>query len=196
VVVSGADVEAVRPFNPVPIGDNTSPLSTGYLIDAAGEIAFPIIGKLKMAGLSRLAATEMIKEKLKPYINNPIVNIRVLNYKVTVLGDVKNPGTFTIPNERITLLEALGLAGDMLITGKRENVLVIREVEGKKTEMRIDLTSRQLYSSPAYYLHQNDVIYVEPNKTKINSAAMNASNVGIFIAILSMLTTVAVLLSR
>ncbi|MBL7918668.1 MAG: polysaccharide biosynthesis/export family protein [Bacteroidia bacterium] len=205
VIVMGIEAEAVKPFN-LPtnlisgnnIGGYTqgAPTPPGYLIDGDGNIDLPVIGKVKIAGLTRVAAAELIKEKLKAYINEPIVNIRILNYKVTVLGEVRNPGTFTIPNERITLPEALGIAGDLLITGVRKNVLVIRDIDGKKTETRVDLTSKALFSSPVYYLHQNDVIYIEPNRAKINSSVVNASNVGIVISVISLLTTIAVLLSR
>lgn len=205
VIVMGIEAEAVKPFNlPVTLisGNNIggytqgAPTPPGYLIDMQGNIDLPVIGKVQIAGLTRTAAAEMIKEKLKVYINDPIVNIRILNYKVTVLGEVRNPGTFTIPNERVTLPEALGIAGDLLITGVRKNILVIRDVDGKKTETRVDLTSKELFSSSVYYLHQNDVVYVEPNRAKINSSVVNASNVGIVISVISLLTTIAVLLSR
>jgi polysaccharide export outer membrane protein len=113
-----------------------------------------------------------------------------------VLGEVKSPGTFNIPNERITLLEAIGLAGDLNITAKRKNVLVIRDIDGKKTETRIDLTSKALFSSPVYYLNQNDMVYIEPNRAKINSSVVNASNVGIVISVISLLVTMSVLFTR
>ena len=122
--------------------------------------------------------------------------MRILNYKVTVLGEVKNPGTFTIPNERITLPEALGIAGDLLITGVRHDVLVIRDVDGKITETRIDLRKKDLFRSPVYYLQQNDIVYVEPNRARINSSVVNASNAGIAISVLSLLITMVTLLTR
>lgn len=204
ILVLGLDPEAVKPFNiPVNIISQNiggyiqgSPTPQGYLIDSEGNVDFPVIGKIKLAGLSRSAAIDTLKKQLKPYLTQPTVLIRILNYKVTVLGEVRNPGTFTIPNERITLLEALGIAGDLNITAKRNNVLVIRDVDGKKTETRIDLTSKQLFSSSVYYLNQNDVIYVEPNRAKINSSVVNTSNVGIVISVISLLTTIAVLISR
>lgn len=204
ITVMGLDMVAVQPFNlPVTTLQSVNngysqgaPSPQGYLIDAEGNIDFPVIGKLKLAGLNRVAAIELLKEKLKTYISNPTVHIRILNFKVTVLGEVRSPGTFNIPNERITLLEALGLAGDLNITAKRKNVLVIRDVDGKKTETRVDLTSKELFSSPVYYLNQNDMVYVQPNRAKINSSVVNASNVGIIISIASLLTTIAVLLSR
>jgi len=205
IIVAGLDAEVVRPFNmPTTFISSTqyggyttgTPSQPGYLIDANGNIDFPVIGQIKIAGLDRMTATLLIKEKLSAYLINPIVNIRIINFKVTVLGEVKNPGTFTIPNERITLPEALGIAGDLNITGVRNNVLVIRDVDGKKTETRIDLTSKQLFSSSVYYLNQNDIVYVEPNRAKVNSSTINPANAGIIISAFSLIVTVLALLTR
>ena len=205
ITVLGLDPEITQPFN-LPVTNfnnntsggysqgNASPY--GYLIDANGNIDFPVIGTIKMAGLTRMEATVMLKEKLNIYLNKPVVNIRILNFKVTVLGDVRNPGTFNIPNERITLPEAIGIAGDLNITGIRKNVLVIRDVDGTKVETRVDLTSNELFSSPVYYLNQNDVVYVQPNRAKINSSVLNTANVGIAISVLSLVITMVTLLSR
>lgn len=204
ITVMGLDEQAAKPFNLPSVGVNQAiggyiqgaPTPPGYLIDADGFIDFPVVGKLKLGGLSRNAAIDLIKEQLKPYLSNPTVLIRILNYKITVLGEVRNPGTFTIPNERITLPEALGIAGDLQITGVRKNILVIRETEGKRTETRVDLTSKSLFSSPVFYLQQNDVVYVEPNRAKVNSSVVNASNVSLVISTISLLITMAVLFSR
>jgi len=203
ITVMGLDKEAVVPFN-LPITQFYSnniggyaqgaPTPPGYLIDGDGNIDFPVIGKIKVGGLTRVAAMDLLKTELQAYVNKPTVNIRILNYKVTVLGEVKNPGTFTIPNERVTLPEALGIAGDLLITGVRKNVLVIRDVDGKKVETRVNLTSKDLLSSPVYYLQQNDIVYVEPNRAKVNSSVVNASNVGIAISITSLLVSTMVTL--
>lgn len=204
VTVMGMDAEVVRPFN-LPqqnlnsnLGGYTqgTPPPPGYLVDTEGNIEFPVIGKLKVAGLTRSVIIDSLKNRLKQYVSNPTILIRVLNYKVTVLGEVRNPGTFTIPNERVTLPEALGIAGDLLITGKRKNVLVVRDVDGKKTEYRVDLTSKELFSSPVYYLNQNDVVYVEPNRAKINSSVINPSNAGIVISAVSLVISVLVLISK
>lgn len=204
VNVMGLDEVAVKPFNlPVNIYNNNMsgyssgvPSTQGYLIDSEGNIDFPVIGKIKLAGLNRNEATEVLKEKLKQYINNPTVLIRILNFKVTVLGEVKNPGTFNIPNERITLLEAIGIAGDLNITAVRKNVLVIRDVDGKKTEYRVDLTAKDLFASPVYYLNQNDVVYVTPNRAKINSSVINPANAGIIISAVSLVISVIVLITK
>jgi len=205
ITVMGLEPESVIPFNlpasqvfPNNIGGYAqgAPTPPGYLIDGNGEIDFPVLGKIALAGLTRSEAVDLLKSKLASYIAKPTVNIRILNYKVTVLGEVRNPGTFTIPNEHVTLLEALGIAGDLLITGVRKNVIVIRDVDGKKTETHIDLTTKEIFNSPVYYLQQNDIVYVEPNRAKINSSVVNASNVGIAISVLSLLITMATLLSR
>ena len=199
--VSTIDPDASKPFNlnVVSYSQNNqiigTPTSQSYLISADGTIDFPVIGKIKLAGLSRLDATNFIKEKLESYVENPIVNIRILNFKITVLGEVRNPGTFTIPNERITILDALGYAGDLAITGLRSNILVIRESNGKKVGTRVDLTSADLFNSSVFYLNQNDIIYVQPNKTKVNSAR-SSSNTSIVLTSISLLiTTISVLLT-
>lgn len=198
IQVSAMDPDVVRPFNNNAIGKETgsSNMPNTYLIDNEGMIDFPILGKLKLGGLTTTDATSLLKEKLKVYVNNPIVNLRITNFKVTVLGDVKNPGVYTIPNERITLPEALGLAGDLNITGVRKNILVIREVDGKKTETRVDLTSKAVFTSPVYYLRQNDLIYVEPNKSKINSTDRSTLYGTLAITGVSLLINIINLLTR
>ncbi len=204
ITVLGIDEQAIKPFN-LPLANNNqnnggyaqgAPSPTGYLIDSEGNIDFPVIGKIKLSGLTRSAAIDILKEQLKPYLNNPTILIRILNYKITVLGEVRTPGTFTIPNERITLIEAIGIAGDLQITGVRKNVLVIRDSDGKKTETRVDLTTNELFSSPVYYLQQNDVVYVEPNRAKVNSSVVNTANVSLVISVISLFITMAVLIKR
>jgi polysaccharide export outer membrane protein len=203
ITVMAIDEASVKPFN-IPIQVNQlnggyslgNPTPPGYLVDHEGNIDFPVIGKIKIAGVKRSEAIESLKEKLKAYVNTPTVLMRILNYKVTVLGEVRSPGTFNIPNERITLPEALGIAGDLLISGVRKNILVIRDVDGKKTETRVDMTSKSLFSSPVYYLQQNDIVYVEPNRAKINSSTINTSNVGLIVSMISLIVTISVLLFR
>ena len=141
-------------------------------------------------------ATVLLKEKLSAYINNPVVNIQILNFKVTVLGEVNTPGTFKIPNERITILEALGLAGDLKITGVRKNVLVIRDNNGEKEEFRVNLTDRELFNSPIYYLQQNDVVYVEPNAASRSNSTIWKTTGGVFISLTSLIITTIVLIVK
>ena len=139
----------------------------GYIVDKEGYIDFPVLGRIKVDGITRNQLSELLKEKLSTYLKNPIVTIQFLNFKVTVLGEVKNPGSYKVTTERISLLDALGMAGDLQISGKRKNVLLIRESGNEKQFARIDLTSSDFVDSPFFYLQQNDVIYVEPNKGRV-----------------------------
>ncbi|WP_010179276.1 polysaccharide biosynthesis/export family protein [Aquimarina agarilytica] len=207
VSVSATDMDTARPFNlsqgisssgeTGTSSDSGSSQSPTYLIDYEGNIEFPVLGKLRVVNLTRIQVKKMIKEKLKSYINDPIVSVRLNNFKITVLGEVNNPGSFSIPNERITIIEALGLAGDLTIKGKRTNVTVIRENGIKKTFHKIDLTSKELFNSEAYYLTQNDVLYIEPNESKIRESENNAtklgivfSSIGVLISVLTFMITV------
>jgi polysaccharide biosynthesis/export protein len=202
IVVFGADEISVKPFNLPNLASTSNrgytigaPSTIGYLVDENGNIEFPILGQIKLSGLTRVQASEFLKEKLKAYISNPIINIQILNFKVTVLGEVKNPGTFSIPNERITLFEAIGLAGDLNITGVRKNVLVIREENGVKKEYRVDLNSKEALTSPVYYLNQNDLVYVEPNQARANSSLISSAS-GVFISVASLLITMINVLTK
>src|SRR5690606_26571685 len=152
---------------------STSPLNDGYLVDKAGEINFPVLGKIKIGGLTKDEAIEEVSFRLREYVKDPIVNIRFMNFKVTVIGEVNRPSTFTVATEKITILEALGLAGDMTPYGKRENVLVIRDKDGVRSANRLNLNDKSILSSPYYYLTQNDVVYVEPDKMKAVQVNVN-----------------------
>lgn len=166
-----------------------------YLVDSNGMIDYPVLGKIKIGGLSKNQAIIHLQDLLKEHIKDAIVNIRILNFKLTVLGEVNRPGSFTIPSERITLLEALGQAGDLSIYGSRKNILILRENNGTTTTQRIDITKSDFINSEWYYLRQNDVVYVEPNKTRINSSAVGP-NLTIGISALSLLVTIIALSTR
>lgn len=207
IVVSSTVPEAAAEFNLAAFGIMSN-LSSGnpetansqlrhytYLIDNQGYIEFPTLGKLKLGGLTREAALELLKSELKKYIRDPLINLRILNYKITVQGEVARPGTFNLVTERITLPEALTMAGDMTIYGKRDNVLIIREIDGKRTYNFVDITKSDFINSPFYYLSQNDLVYVEPNKTKMNSSVVGP-NISIALSALSLLITVVALLIR
>jgi polysaccharide export outer membrane protein len=135
-----------------------------YLVDPNGNINFPVLGFVEVAGLTRLDASIKLQNMLREYVDDPVVNIQIKNFKVTVLGQVQRPGTYTMPSDRVTVLEAIGMAGDLQLSAERYNVLVVRETKGQRQEFRLNLTDKSIYSSPAYYLLQNDVVYVEPNK--------------------------------
>lgn len=161
-------------------------INEGYLVDKNGFINFPVIGKIALAGLSKEEATEKMTDLIKTQVKNPIVNIRFLNFKVTVIGEVQNPSTFTVPTEKINVLEALGLAGDMTTYGRRETVLIIREKNGVRTTTRLNLNKKDVLSSPYYYLQQNDIVYVEPaNKVKVADTAPGNRFIGIWSAIIT-----------
>lgn len=178
ISVSSLNPEASAIFNqpnnpPTATNNNTSTTTTatGYLVDGEGNIQFPFLGAVKASGLSK----DELKDKLtkamvdKKLLVDPIITIRFLNFKVTVLGEVAHPNVITVPSERISLLEAIGLAGDLTIYAQRDNVLVIRDEDGKKVTHRLNLNSTELFNSPYYYLKSNDVVYVEPNKSKVAS---------------------------
>ncbi len=200
IIISAETPEVTIPFN-LPqiqgnydIGNNQNGIKT-YLIDSNGNIEFPVVGTIKLGGLTRTQANTKLVEAVGEYVTKPSVNLRILNYKISVLGEVVKPGTFNISSERITMLEAISMAGDLTIYGKRNNILLMRDSEGKKTFTRIDITKADFINSEYYYLSQNDVIVVEPNKTRINASAVGP-NLSIIISALSVLTTVIVILTR
>lgn len=171
----------------------------GVLVDPEGYINFPVLGKVQVAGLTRMDLITILQNRLMEdgYIDDPIVTIKFLNFKISVMGEVARPGTFTITSDRVTVLEALSLAGDLTIFGKRDRVTVIRENNGLRLIHVIDLRSTVLFDSPAYYLSQNDVVYVEPNKVKAGQSSINQNNsVGVWISVASFLTTLGVLIFK
>lgn len=173
-----------------------APTPPGYYVDSSGFIEFPAIGKLKVGGLKRMDAARLIGQKLEPFLKDATVIIRIQNYKISVLGEVNNPGTFTIPNEKVTIVEAIGIAGDLLITGERASVTVFREMDGQRKEFSVDLTNRALFNSPVYYLEQNDVVYIKPNRAKRNGSVVNTNNGSLVISSIAILTSVLLLWMR
>lgn len=201
--ISAADLNAVKPFNLSAVTYSSTsdravgtPQQQAHLIDNEGFISFPVLGKLKLSGLTRSEAIALLTKKLDPdYIKNPSINITIANFTVTILGAVAKPGRFTIPNERITVLEALGLAGDLDIGAVRSNIKVHREENGAKKTYELDLRSNSIFNSPAYYLQQNDVVYAEPNKPSSQDAAFNR-NSSLFISIGSVIVALISVLTR
>ncbi len=201
--------EAASPFNlgsNAGSGINASPNLTSlsmsgatlqtYIVDNNGDIEYPLIGKLHLQGMSRVEAQDLIKSKIFPqYITKvPMVNVRFKNYKISVLGEVARPGTYVLSNEQCTIFDALAQAGDLTVYGKRENVLLVRELaDGTKQLKRINLQDARLLLDPnVYYLQQNDVLYVEPNKTKAKTGNLGASD-SYTVSIISTLIAVATL---
>ena len=196
--VSSLNPEASAPFNLFrgAAEGGFQAQQVDYLVDQAGEIDFPVIGKLKIAGLSPEELRSLLRERLSDYLKDPIINIRLRNFTVTVLGEVNRPGTYPVNGEQITILEALGLASDLTIRGVRENVLVIRDFNGTKVYNRIDLTTKNMVKSPVFYLTQNDVVYVEPNRSGITASSLdNRATIAISIASI-LITTTALILTR
>lgn len=191
ITVSGTTEEAAVPFNltiatPYTLGQRSSSsqaMLQSYIVDNSGSIDFPVIGRIHLGGLTKGEAELLIREKIKYYMaetENPIVTVRMINYKISVLGEVKNPGMFTVANEKISILEALAQAGDLTIYGVRDRVKLIREDEkGKKEVHVLNLTDANIINSPYYYLQQNDIVYVEPNKVAArNSSIGNSTTLG------------------
>ena len=202
IIVSAEDPEIAAPFNLKSVtlqsaekldlvgGQITMQL---YLVDSDGNIDFPVLGKLKVSGLTRTEILNLFQDRIGNYIKNPIINLRIANFKVSVQGEVKAPGSYPISSERITLIEALTMAGDLSIFGKRNNILIIREIDGVKSYNRVDISKSSFMNSPFYYLKQNDVVYVEPNRSQVNGAAIGP-NTGVIISIASILITLVTLI--
>ena len=187
ITVSTVHPEAAAPFNQtVPTTMNhsqqsawSSSLLQSYLVDNKGQIEYPIIGTITVGGLTKSECEQLVLSKILPYLNEnerPIVTVRMFNYKISVIGEVQNPGMFTVGNEKINILEALARAGDLTIYGVRDNVKLIREdATGKKEIHTLNLNDANLVTSPYYYLQQNDIVYVEPNKVKSRGSGIGSS---------------------
>lgn len=202
IVVTAADPKVTAPFNPLSTMMSTNisqqtdlALRPTYTVNEEGNIILPMLGAVHVAGLTRTEATEKIRKDLSQYILDPGVNINFNNFRISVLGEVARPGSFIMPTERVTVLEALSMAGDLTIRGVRENVMLIREIDGKKSTHRLDLTQQSVLNSPYYYLVQNDVIYVEPNKAQINNSKLG-TNTSVIISVAGLLVTVISVLTR
>ncbi len=170
ITVSSLNPDATLIFNQPNLSGNNQ-LMTGYLVNSEGNIIFPVLGKIKVAGLTQKNLADDLTQLLvkKKLLVDPIISVRVVNFKVTILGEVARPTVVPVPNEKISMLEALGIAGDMTLYAQRDNVLLIRVENGKKITRRININSPDFLTSPYYYLKTNDVVYVEPNKTKVAS---------------------------
>lgn len=205
IVVSCTSPELAAPFNltvasPTNLATTnlmttTQPILQPYLVDNEGKISFPVLGELKLGGLTKREAEQLVKERLKPYIKeDPIVTVRMVNYKISVIGEVTRPGTFTISNEKVNLLEALAMAGDMTVYGLRDNVKLIREdVNGKQQIISLDLNKAETILSPYYWLQQNDIIYVTPNKAKARNSDIGSST-SLWFSATSILVSIASLM--
>ena len=201
ITVGSIDKDDREIFNPVPSAYPVTSQSQiggfvvlqpikGYMVDKAGDILFPQIGKMHVAGFTSKEVEISLIDHLQQYVKSPTVSVHIANYVISILGEVARPAQYTIPHNQITLPEALALAGDLTIFGKRKNVLLIRELEGERYFTRIDLTKRNLFNSPYYYLHSGDLIYVEPTKGKLTSTDRTYQIAPIVISSLSFLILV------
>lgn len=213
ITVSALDIAAAAPFNlyAVSVTDmlqtqtnsvidkkqlSTSQMYAPYTVDNEGFINFPVLGKIEVKGKTIKELTDILESRISESVENPIVNIRIENFKVTVIGEVLRPGTFNVYSDRISLLDALGLAGDLTIYGDRTNVKLVRDVNGEKKVALLDLTKTDLLESPYFYLEQNDVVYVEPNDKKkktsrySQSEQYNLSIISTFASTLSVIVSV------
>ena len=208
ITVNTVNPEAAAPFNlTVPTSFNQQLRNTysqavlqTYLVDNQGFIDYPVLGRLEVGGLTKSMCEKMLHDKIKPYLNeteNPVVTVRMSNYKISVIGEVNHPGMFTVSNEKITILEALAQAGDLSIYGVRDRVKLIREdAKGRKEIHTINLNDAEIINSPYYYLQQNDVVYVEPNKVKARNSSVGQttnlwfSGTSILISLATLLYTI------
>ena len=195
IFVSALDREAVTPYNlPTAIyaqpGSNqvqTTPMMQYYIVDTNGDVTMPVLGPVHVAGMTRTEAEEAIRQLLAKQVVNPMVQVNLINAKVSVLGEVMQPRQVAMIGDRMTILEALAAAGDLTPYGRRDNVLVTREVNGKVEMARLDLRSSDIYTSPYFYLQQNDVVYVSPNKVR----AVSSTNAGLWVSVVGTLASTA-----
>ncbi len=199
ISVSAYNMEAAMPFNLLVVGvaggGGANAQLQPFLVDSDGNIEFPQLGTIRVSGLNRQELSTKLKTQISEYVQEPIVNVRIVNFQVSVLGEVNRPGTFSVPDEYLSLPQALGLAGDMNIYGQRTNVLVMREENGLKTYEYLDLTDANVINSPFYYLKQNDVVYIEPNGAQKQAANYNR-NASVYISVASVLISLIVLIAR
>ncbi|UEG54940.1 polysaccharide biosynthesis/export family protein [Mucilaginibacter daejeonensis] len=180
-------------------GSTGSQTISGYLVDNSGNIELPVLGKIKVSTLTTEQAREEIRARATKLYKDPTVNLRFANFKITVMGEVAKPGVYVASNEKVNILDALGLAGDITIYGKRENIALIRQFEdGSRKMIRLDLTKSEILNSPYYYLRQNDYLYVEPTKSKVvSSDAIQNRNISIITAVTaSLISLIAIIISR
>ena len=211
IMVTAKDMDVVKPFNQnfssgqilqyslpsnnAPAQSQTSASGPTYMVDSQGNIEFPVIGKINTENKTTEELRDILKKEISKYVLNPQVSVRNTNYKITVLGEVNRPGTYNIPDAQTTLLEVLGLAGDLSIYGNREDILVLRNIDGTMTKERINLTKADFINSPFFYLKQNDVIIVSPNETKQKTSRLDP-NTGIYISVASIVVTILALIFK
>ncbi|WP_052273035.1 polysaccharide biosynthesis/export family protein [Flavihumibacter solisilvae] len=176
---------------------NMSTMGKGYQVDVSGNIYIHSLGMYKAEGLTRSQLSQTLKDSLITYLKNPYVIVRFANNRLTILGEVLKPGYFDLPDQKISILDALGLAGDLTPFGRRDNILVVREIDGRRTMGRLDIRKPDIYNSPYFYLQQNDMVYVEPTRRKpTGNEQVLLRNVAIATSLLSVVTLLVTLITR
>lgn len=210
ITVTAWNTTVVMPFNPPPFaympqGETSvaadSKLTT-YLVDKEGYINFPVIGKVRAAGLTKEQLTDELQTQVRKYVDGAMVHVQIVNFKITVLGEVSRPGSINIRNDRVSILDALGMVGDLTINANRKNILIVRDNNGRKEYGRLDVTNPEVFASPYFYLKQNDVVYVEPNNAKKRNANYSSAQqytltiISTILTAASVITTVVVALRK
>lgn len=212
ITVTAWDPNVVTPFNPptyaysstvegeVTVAPSQSLFT--YLVDKEGNINFPVLGKVSVVGLTRVQLSDKLQKDISKYIEDPLVKVQIVNYKITIMGEVSRPSTISVKNDRISILDAIGQSGDLTINANRKNILIIRDINGEKEFARLDMTDPALFASPYFYLKQNDVVYVEPNDAKKRNARYSQAQqytITVFSSILSavsVITTVILAITK
>src|SRR5690554_4627640 len=204
IVVSAASIEAVAPFN-LSVASQASSIGgessvgkgpqASYMVNTDGEIEFPILGTINVLGMTTKELQDYLKARISEYVKDPIVNVRVMNFTVSIIGAVNSPGTYPVSGERISIVEALAIAGDLAIFGRRDNILIVRELDGKKTYKYLDIRDPEILNSDYYYLKQHDIVYVEHNRSSIQNAIANR-NISVYIGVASFLFTLFVFFDK
>ncbi len=197
ITVSSIDEEVTKPFKRATRSEGASGSEKlqGYLVDSEGNIRFPVLGSLSVVGKTRGTVEQELKAKLSEYIKDVVVDVRIINFKVTVVGEVASPGVFRIEDERVTLPEAIALAGDLTVDGKRKEITVIREENGVRKVAKIDFTDTALFSSPFYFLKQNDIVYVEPSLKGVKKSGF-IPDIPAFLSLFTIVLSTVIILSR
>jgi len=193
ITVSSLNEEVVEPFRMNTNGQSgnngggENAVLNGYLVDAEGNINFPVLGRLQVKDFTRQELEELLTERIREYVTDAVIQVRIVNFKITILGEVGSQGVIKIPDERVSIPELIAMAGGITYDGKRNNILVIRDDNGKKTYGYVDITKSEVFENPFYYLKQNDIVYVEPTYRKVKSAGFITNYTGFF----SLITSVA-----
>lgn len=196
--VTSLNAEVVAPFVKIPTEgtlNNQNPLLNGYLVNSEGNIQFPVLGSVSVAGKTRMQIQNELKSLLADFITDVVVDVRIMNFKITVIGEVNNPGVYTIQDERVTLPQAIGLAGDLSREGNRDKIMILREEDGKQKVTHVDFTKTDFFNSPYYFLKQNDIVYVEPSLKGVKKSGF-IPDIPALLSLFTVILSTVILLTR